>query len=137
MTLTAYQKAPTYVRDLWQTLLDKDDRNSPAEYPEMCLITFEEFERYLADAVTAEVKIDQEAAEATYKMCRRDERERMAQMLSQMMERAKDVRERAAYVFAANAIRRGRLLTPAEEMENLKAGINDQPAPHPAPTIAQ
>lgn len=49
-SLTAYQKAPQFVRDLWQTLLDKDDRSSPAEYPEMCLITFEEFERYLADA---------------------------------------------------------------------------------------
>lgn len=103
----------------------------------MCLITFEEFERYLADAVTAEVKIDQEAAGATYKMCRRDERERMAVMLTQMMERSKDMRERAAYVFAIHAIMRGRLLTNDEEMANLRVAVNDKPAPHPAPTIAQ
>lgn len=137
MTLTAYQTAPSYIRDLWQDLMEKDDRNSPAEYPEMCLITFEEFERYLAAAVTAEVSIDHVAEEATYKMCRRDERERMAVLLTQMLERAKDVRERAAYVFAIHAIRRGRLLTNDEEMANLRAAVNDQPVPHPAPTIAQ
>lgn len=28
---------------LWQELLDKDDRTSPAEYPEMALITWDEF----------------------------------------------------------------------------------------------
>lgn len=137
MTLTAYQKADPCIRDLWQNLMEKDDRNSPAEYPEMCLITFEEFQGYIATAVANEIRIDHEAAEQTYKMCRRDERERMAQMLIQMMERSKDIHERAAYVFAVNAIRRGRVLTPDEEMANLRAGIHDQPAPFPAPTIAQ
>lgn len=28
---------------MWQNFLDKDDRNSPEEYPEMILINFEEF----------------------------------------------------------------------------------------------
>jgi hypothetical protein len=28
---------------LWQDILDKDDRTSPAEYPEMALLTFDEF----------------------------------------------------------------------------------------------
>ena len=31
------------IERLWQTLIDKDDRNSPEEYPEMALITFDEF----------------------------------------------------------------------------------------------
>lgn len=30
-------------RQLWQELLEKDDRTSPAEYPDMALITFDEF----------------------------------------------------------------------------------------------
>lgn len=47
MTLNAYQKADPLIRDLWQNLMEKDDRNSPAEYLKMCLITFEEFEGYL------------------------------------------------------------------------------------------
>jgi len=34
----------TTTDELWQDLLDKDDRNSPAEYPDMILITREEFE---------------------------------------------------------------------------------------------
>jgi len=34
----------------WQALLDKDDRTSPAEYPDMCLITREELSRFLVDA---------------------------------------------------------------------------------------
>lgn len=38
---------------LWQDLLDKDDRTSPAEYPSMALITFEEFSAAL-DAQSAE-----------------------------------------------------------------------------------
>lgn len=43
MTLSLEQKAREEVAGLWQDLLDVDDRTSPAEYPEMCLITFEEF----------------------------------------------------------------------------------------------
>jgi hypothetical protein len=44
---------------LWQELIDKDDRNSPEEYPEMALITFDEFADYIkrvliaADALNA------------------------------------------------------------------------------------
>lgn len=33
----------TAVKELWQELLEKDDRTSPAEYPDMALITFDEF----------------------------------------------------------------------------------------------
>jgi hypothetical protein len=31
------------IERLWQDHLDRDDRTSPEEYPEMALITFEEF----------------------------------------------------------------------------------------------
>jgi hypothetical protein len=41
--------APSTAKDriarLWQDLLDKDDRTSPEEYPDMALITFDEFEQ--------------------------------------------------------------------------------------------
>jgi len=39
--LPAY-KFEEIVRDEWQALLDKDDRTSPAEYPDMVLVTREE-----------------------------------------------------------------------------------------------
>ena len=32
------------VPDLWRDILEKDDRTSPAEYPDMALITYAEFE---------------------------------------------------------------------------------------------
>jgi len=32
---------------LWQDLLEKDDRTSPAEYPDMALITYDEFADYV------------------------------------------------------------------------------------------
>jgi Lar family restriction alleviation protein len=35
-------------QELWQELLDKDDRTSPKEYPEMVLITFDEFRDFLS-----------------------------------------------------------------------------------------
>ena len=34
------------VQRLWQELVEKDDRTSPEEYPEMALITFDEFADY-------------------------------------------------------------------------------------------
>lgn len=34
---------PGWVEKEWQDLLEKDDRTSPEEYPDMALITFEEF----------------------------------------------------------------------------------------------
>lgn len=34
----------------WQALLDKDDRTSPEEYPDMCLITRAELSDFLVDA---------------------------------------------------------------------------------------
>jgi hypothetical protein len=36
---------------LWQELLEKDDRTSPAEHPDMCLITKAELSDFLAQAV--------------------------------------------------------------------------------------
>lgn len=38
------------IETLWQDLLDKDDRTSPAEYPDMALITKEEFAEALRNA---------------------------------------------------------------------------------------
>lgn len=35
------------VDEVWQQLLDKDDRTSPEEYPDMCLITFDELKSLL------------------------------------------------------------------------------------------
>jgi uncharacterized small protein (DUF1192 family) len=35
------------IEQLWQDLIDKDDRNSPEEHPDMALITFDEFANYL------------------------------------------------------------------------------------------
>ena len=64
------------------------------------------------------------------------ERERMAQMLTEMFMKAKPGPGRGAHAFAITAVRRGRLLTNAEQMENLTAAINDDPAPHPAPETA-
>lgn len=34
----------------WQELLDKDDRTSPEDCPEMCLITFEELREFMKAA---------------------------------------------------------------------------------------
>jgi len=41
------------IEEAWQSLLDKDDRTSPEEYPEMCLITRGELAEIL-DAALAE-----------------------------------------------------------------------------------
>lgn len=41
------------VEQFWQELLEKDDRTSPEEYPDMALITFDEFSGYMAQAVYA------------------------------------------------------------------------------------
>ena len=38
------------IERLWQSLLDKDDRNSPEEYPDMAMLTFEEFAGYIRAA---------------------------------------------------------------------------------------
>jgi hypothetical protein len=40
------------VADAWQDLVDKDDRTSPEEYPDMALITREELADYMQAAVT-------------------------------------------------------------------------------------
>lgn len=40
----------TLLDQSWQELCDKDDRTSPAEYPDMCLIKREELHQFLIDA---------------------------------------------------------------------------------------
>ena len=35
------------IKRMWQSLLDKDDRNSPADYPDMAMLTFDEFSGYV------------------------------------------------------------------------------------------
>lgn len=37
------------IGEIWQELLDKDDRTSPAEYPEMVLISFDELAQIVED----------------------------------------------------------------------------------------
>ena len=47
---------PMTIDELWQNHIDRDDRNSPEEYPEMALITFEEFKQnieFYAETLTA------------------------------------------------------------------------------------
>lgn len=54
MTLTpsnVQEAAELPYADLWQDLLDKDDRTSPSDYPDMCLITYEEFLYYIRTAI--------------------------------------------------------------------------------------
>lgn len=38
--------------DAWNELLEKDDRNSPEDYPEMCLITVEELRDFMRRATS-------------------------------------------------------------------------------------
>jgi hypothetical protein len=40
----------TLLDQSWQALCDKDDRTSPPEFPDMCLITREELQQFLVDA---------------------------------------------------------------------------------------
>lgn len=40
-----------FIQDAWQELLDKTDRTSPSEYPDMVLISFEEFSAFIRDIV--------------------------------------------------------------------------------------
>lgn len=47
---SAPSEQPEPVADLWQELCERDDRTSPEEYPEMCLITFEEFSDFIRRA---------------------------------------------------------------------------------------
>lgn len=57
---------------LWQDLLDKSDRTSPAEYPDHALITFEEFCDYLQAARSASPAVED----------RRGDREAVARIIA-------------------------------------------------------
>lgn len=67
---------------------------------------------------------------------RRDERERCAKLVEQYGKTLPPGIERGVTLLVVNQIRRGRLLTNKESMENLIAAIKDEPVPHPAPTTA-
>jgi hypothetical protein len=43
-------------REAWQELVERDDRTSPAEYPEMALITQDELAEFIAEAVALEAR---------------------------------------------------------------------------------
>lgn len=45
----------------WQHLCDKDDRTSPEEYPDMCLITCDELAEYMTEALLSALKEAREA----------------------------------------------------------------------------
>ncbi len=77
------------------------------------------------------------ARDAELARARLAEREACAELLIARGRQFPGGIERAVYLLAANTVRRGRLLTNAEQMENLRAAINDEPVPHPAPATAQ
>jgi hypothetical protein len=45
---------PSVIEREWQNILDKDDRNSPEEYPEMVMITYDELAQAMRAALEAE-----------------------------------------------------------------------------------
>lgn len=85
----------------------------------------------------AEATVDQEVSKYAHQMVCRVERERMAQLLTGLFHKMKPGGERFAIAMAVNVIRRGRELTEEEKLENLFAALEDKPAPHPMPTVAQ
>lgn len=52
MMTTTEEIAAAEVSKAWFDLVEKDDRNSPEEYPDMCLITREELAGYIAAALS-------------------------------------------------------------------------------------
>lgn len=44
---------PFTPNDAWDELVNRDDRTSPEDYPEMCLISFDELKDYMERAVEA------------------------------------------------------------------------------------
>ncbi len=50
MTASAEPVETFTADDAWHDLVEKDDRNSPEEYPEMCLISFEELRDFMRRA---------------------------------------------------------------------------------------
>jgi hypothetical protein len=48
-------------REMWEELVEKDDRTSPKEYPDMALISFEELCNYI---VAARAEVLEEAIKA-------------------------------------------------------------------------
>jgi hypothetical protein len=56
----AGETEPFTVQDAWDRLVHKDDRTSPEEYPEMCLITFDELQDFMVHATNAPLMIPEE-----------------------------------------------------------------------------
>jgi hypothetical protein len=46
-TMRGAEEVRAEIERLWQSLLDKDDHNSPADYPDMAMLTFDEFSGYI------------------------------------------------------------------------------------------
>ena len=46
-TMRSAEEVRAEIERLWQSLLDKDDRNSPEDYPDMAMLTFDEFSGYI------------------------------------------------------------------------------------------
>lgn len=111
---------------LWQELLEKDDRTSPVEYPDMALITFEEFCTYLA-ALPARTSPNSEVGEdEAFKQTYADARtsgdfEAIARVLSGRL-RQMDKRARAANVRADNAAEA--LTRLSEERDRLRKALS-------------
>lgn len=58
---------PTTAEALWQEMVEWDDRTSPEEYPEMAMLTFEEFADFLSrHAESARRKAIEEALQALH-----------------------------------------------------------------------
>ncbi|MEI9995156.1 MAG: hypothetical protein WDM91_11215 [Rhizomicrobium sp.] len=79
-------------------------------------------------APTTQVGVD-----ALLDAARAEERKRLAKLLEERASQLPGGIERAGFFLSAITVRRGRLLTNAEQIANLRAAISDEPAPHPAP----
>ncbi len=62
------KEASAAVKEAWRDLLEKDDRTSPADYPDMALITFEEFAAIAASGVE---EIERETINAAVEIARK------------------------------------------------------------------
>ena len=67
-TPTPAQVEPLSVADAWQDLVDKSDRTSPEEYPDMALITREELADYMQSAQSRGQAFDGEGEAAALRI---------------------------------------------------------------------
>lgn len=55
-----YGPATAAILECWQNLCDKDDRNSPADYPDHCLITYDELAGYMRQMREVPIEVNDE-----------------------------------------------------------------------------